>query len=402
MAEKVSTQQLDKGITSYVSNFYKQNMPNHLKFHDFTYLEMVMKQVGKMADAVDLKGKDRKILEAANWFRYTGMSVQYENYEAESAKIAAQYLKDQQMDQADIEQVKTLILKSTHKSRPANMMEEITQDGGFVYLGKSNFFNLSSLLKVELETIKDKKISPREWDEMVYQLLAKSRFYTSYASHKYLDRIAGHLTTQRKNLKKTKRNEIRKKTGKEFGRGIDTMYRSTYRNHINLSSIADGKANMMISINTIILSAIVTLLGTSITLTGQVSFEHFRFFLPILILLLAVLGSAIFAILSANPKVTSSDMGKKDIIKRTKSVLFFGNFIHMEQKEFVDNLTMLKNNEKILYDNMAVDIYELGHVLSTKYKMIKISYNIFMVGLILCVLSFLIVMLYSQAKYGGI
>jgi len=402
MVKDVTNQQKTDDIRSYVEAFYKEHIPDQIKFHDFTYLEMVMKQVGKMADAVKLSDQDRKILEAANWFRYTGMSTQYDNYRVSSAQIAAEYFKKQNYSESEIEQIKTLILNSTEKPKPTNILEEITHDGNYVYLGKKSFFDYSSLLKVELESVNDKKISPKEWDEMVYRLLAKSRFYTNYANQKYLDRIAGHITSQRKNLKKTKRDAIRKKTGKEFGRGIDTMYRSTYRNHINLSSIADGKANMMISINTIILSAIVTLLGTSITLTGQVSFEHFRFFLPILILLLAVLGSAIFAILSANPQVTSSDVEKKDILKRTKSVLFFGNFIHMEQKEFVDNLAMLKNNEKILYDNMAVDIYELGHVLSTKYKMIKISYNIFMVGLILCVISFLAVMLYSQAKYGGI
>lgn len=402
MAEKVPNKQINDVLRSYLEQFYKSYMPDHLKFHDFTYLEMVMKQVVKMADAAKLNQQDRKILEAANWFRYTGMSVQYDDYETESAKIAEKFLKNNDYTSEETEKIKSLIVNSPHTHKPSNILEEITHDGDLIYLGKSKFFDLSSLLKVELETVSGKRIPPKEWDEKVYQLLAKSRFYTSYANQKYLDRIAAHLTTQRKNLKKTRRDAIRKKTGKEFGRGIDTLYRSTYRNHINLSSIADGKANMMISINTIILSAIVTLLGTSITLTGQVSFEHFRFFLPILILLLSVLGSAIFAILSANPKVTSSDVGKKDILKRTKSVLFFGNFIHMEQKEFVDNLAMLKNNEKILYDNMAVDIYELGHVLSTKYKMIKISYNIFMVGLILCVISFLVVMLYSQAKYGGI
>ncbi len=383
-------------IATHLKNFYRDKIPNAYKFHDFTYLNAVLEQVKKMAEGLNLASTETDILLAANWFRYSGMATQYENYEHESANLAAIYLKDQNWESSNIDQVKKIILNSTGADRPTDLLEEITQDAGSTYLGKSKFFDQISFLKIELENIHNKKIGDKKWNDIIYKKLSNSHFYTAYANNKYQNRIAAHITTQHKNLIKSNREEIRKKTGKEYGRGIDTLYRATYRNHINLSSIADGKANMMISINTIILSAIITLLGTSITLTGKVSFDHFRFFLPILILLLAVLGSAIFAILSANPKVTSSDVEKKDILQRTKSVLFFGNFIHMEQKEFVENLGFLKNNEKLLYDNMAVDIYELGQVLSTKYKMIKISYNIFMAGLILCVAAFLIILGYSQ------
>jgi len=395
MADKKTQMQLGD-IATYLKDFYRDKMPNAYRFHDFTYLESVIKQVKKMIKELGLESPEADILLAANWFRYTGMTRKYKGYEVESAELATAYLKGNNWAPSDIDRVKKIILNSTGENKPTNTLEEITQDAGSAYLGKSKFFDNISFLKIELENVNEKKFSGKEWNNFVYNKLAKTHFYTAYANDKYQDRIGAHLTTQQKNLKKSKRDDIRRKTGKEFGRGIDTLYRATYRNHINLSSIADGKANMMISINTIILSAIVTLLGTSITLTGKVAFDHFRFFLPILILLLAVLGSAVFAILSANPKVTSSDINKKDIVKRTKSILFFGNFIHMEQHKFVENLNFLKTNEKLLYDNMAVDIYELGQVLSTKYKMIKISYNIFMAGLILCVAAFLIILCYSQ------
>ncbi len=395
MADKKPQIQLGD-IATHLKNFYRDVMPNAYKFHDYKYLESVLKQVKKMADAFELASPETEILMAANWFRYAGMAHQYENYEEKSTDLAAVYLNNQNWEKSHINQVKKIILNSTGAEKPADILEEITQDAGNIYLGKSKFFDTISFLKVELENAFDKKIGNKEWNVLLNNKLSESYFYTTYANDKYQERVAAHLTAQLNNLKKAKRDDIRKRTGKEFGRGIDTLYRATYRNHINLSSIADGKANMMISINTIILSAIVTLLGTSITLTGKVSFDHFRFFLPILILLVAVLGSAVFAILSANPQITSSDIEKKDLVKRTKSVLFFGNFIHMEQQEFVENIGFLKKNEKLLYDNMAVDIYELGHVLSTKYKMIKISYNIFMAGLILCVAAFLIVLGYSQ------
>ena len=42
----------------------------------------------------------------------------------------------------------------------------------------------------------------------------------------------------------------------KLGRGVETMYRTAYRTHVNLSSIADNKANIMLSINAIIISVI--------------------------------------------------------------------------------------------------------------------------------------------------
>jgi hypothetical protein len=43
-----------------------------------------------------------------------------------------------------------------------------------------------------------------------------------------------------------------------------------------------------------------------------------------------------------------------------------------------------------LYNNMITDIYYLGDVLSKKYRLLRVSYTIFMIGLILTVLSFVV------------
>ena len=48
-----------------------------------------------------------------------------------------------------------------------------------------------------------------------------------------------------------------------------------------------------------------------------------------------------------------------------------------------------------LYTNMVTDVYYLGEVLSRKYNLLRTSYSVFMVGLILTVLSFIIVLLYK-------
>ena len=49
-----------------------------------------------------------------------------------------------------------------------------------------------------------------------------------------------------------KKKKKQKKKGST--RGVETMFRTNYRTHLDLSSLADNKANIMISINGIIIS----------------------------------------------------------------------------------------------------------------------------------------------------
>ncbi len=182
------------------------------------------------------------------------------------------------------------------------------------------------------------------------------------------------------------------------GRGVETMYRSAYRNHINLSSIADNKANMMISINTIIMALIIAVIGSGFTFTGSDLFKHLRFTIPIGILLICCLVSAIFAILSAKPKVTNRPLDMEAVKNRKSSLLFFGNFANLALPDFIKGMSDLKEDNDLLYDNMSVDIYYLGKVLTRKYGLLRSSYNIFMLGLIISVVVFMVMFILSYEK----
>ena len=83
-------------------------------------------------------------------------------------------------------------------------------------------------------------------------------------------------------------------------RAVQTYFRANYRNHINLSAIADNKANIMISVNTILISVLITFLSyRNIGQTQPI------ILMPVIIFLVTGLASLIFAVLSARPKVTN-------------------------------------------------------------------------------------------------
>jgi hypothetical protein len=159
------------------------------------------------------------------------------------------------------------------------------------------------------------------------------------------------------------------------------MFRTTYRSHTNLSTLADNKANIMLSINGIIISIVIS------SLVPKLSSEH-RLIIPTFVLLAVCLTSLVFAILASSPKVTSGVYSREDIKNRTSNLLFFGNFYKMPIEDYHWGvMEMIKDND-FLYSSMTRDLYYLGIVLALKYKLLRICYMVFMLGLIAAVLAF--------------
>ncbi len=165
-------------------------------------------------------------------------------------------------------------------------------------------------------------------------------------------------------------------------RGIETMFRTTSKNHLDLSAIADNKANIMISINSIILSIIVSVLIRKLE-------EYPHFTAPTLIMTGVCLTTIVLSILATRPNVTKGRFTKDDIMSQKTNLLFFGNFHGMSLKEYEWGMTELMKNKDYLYGSLIKDIYFLGAVLGKKYKMLRMAYTVFMFGFVIAVLSFI-------------
>jgi hypothetical protein len=164
-------------------------------------------------------------------------------------------------------------------------------------------------------------------------------------------------------------------------RGIQTMFRTTSNNHFELSGLADSKANIMISVNAIILSITLTVL------LGRIVY-YTQFIIPTVILIAVCLAAVIFAILATRPSVNSGKFSEEDIRNKKTNLLFFGNFHKMTLEEYQWGMNEMLKDREYLYNSMIKDIYFLGVVLAKKFKYLRISYTIFMWGLIVAVIAF--------------
>ncbi|WP_421826563.1 Pycsar system effector family protein [Larkinella sp.] len=169
-------------------------------------------------------------------------------------------------------------------------------------------------------------------------------------------------------------------------RGIETMFRTTSTNHVYLSDIADNKANILISVNSIMVSVIVSVLALQID-------ENPTLLVPMVLILTSSLLTIVFAILATRPNVTKGTFKRDDVKKKKGNLLFFGNFHRMSLEDFEWGMSELMQDSQYLYGTMTRDIYYLGRVLAKKYRRLWIAYNIFMFGFGLSILAFLIVFL---------
>jgi len=379
----------------YVEKLLNERLPADYFYHNINHTIEVFNTCNEMSFFYNLEDDEKELLLLAALFHDTGFIVKYHGHEEESAKFAEEFLKNSGYPENKINEIVKLILSTKKEHIPSDLKEEILHDADYIHTGKKGFKAKGELLRLELERVRNEVYTDKEWIEKQLEFLGSAKFYTSYAKENYEKRLQKNFTKQRKKILQNYKDDINLKTGKYIGRGIDTLYRTSFRNHINLSEIADGKANMMIGINTIILSVIITLAASGLTISQDFFIENLRFTVPVFLLLLGSLTSVIFAILSAKPNVTSEKIDINNLEESKKSIIFFGNFISLELSKFIEGLKKLKYDQSLLYDNMSIDLYYLGKVLAKKYKLLRYSYMIFMTGLILSVISFILIFLFT-------
>jgi ribosomal protein L12E/L44/L45/RPP1/RPP2 len=226
----------------------------------------------------------------------------------------------------------------------------------------------------------------------VKQLLKRKRdLYPDQTPNSLADSAPGKKEKKKEKKKEEKKEEKKKKEEAQIklSRGVETMFRASYRTHVNLSSIADNKANIMLSVNAIILSILAANLFPRLD-------SNPHLVIPSVMLVGVCLGSLFYAIQATRPKVTEGKVTREDIDERRSNLLFFGNFYNMEIEDFHYGMMEMIHDDEFLYSSMTRDLFYLGVVLAKKYRFLRACYNIFLFGLMLAVLGFIVAAIYHN------
>lgn len=416
----MDSQSLLQEAERFVVHFFATRVSPSFLFHNIDHTQDVVKAATLLADHYHLPEEDRQIVLLAAWFHDTGYSSGNARWhETVSKEVATDFLQQHQVGPAVIEKVGNCIMATQWPQCPTNLTEQILCDADLFHLGTDQFDEKNKALRKELNTLFDKKLSKKEWRQRNIQFLQQHRYFTDYArknlqpvKQQHLQELLAKEDDSQEGIpvqankllpvkpaeagaadngEKTNEGKANKEKAKadRTERGIATMFRIMSENHVNLSQMADSKANIMISVNTIVMSIMVSVL------LGKLQFYP-EYIVPTIILLLVCLSAIVYAILATRPNITKGTFTEEDIKNKKVNLLFFGNFYNMSLSEYDWAMKEMMNDRDYLNSSMVKDIYFLGVVLARKYKYLRISYNIFMFGLIVAILAFGIAFFFSE------
>jgi predicted metal-dependent HD superfamily phosphohydrolase len=416
----MSYQLLLEQAQDYVLTFYKTHETSNLLYHNRNHTEDVVAAAIKIANHYQLSDEDFFIVMAAVWFHDLGYMVDMAAHEEKGAGLAVDFFTEQHVDKKLVGLIKNCIMATKMPQAPKTLLEEIVCDADLFHLGTDEFKEKDKLLRKEIQLLHHVEISKAQWYSKSIMFLESHTYHTDFcrlllnaAKEKNLEYLKKRLAKEEEEVaedarkaakreakpdtahiedshlepvpddKKTDGGKKKVKDEDKPEKGIETMFRISSSNHQRLSDMADNKAHIMITVNSIILSAVLSLLLRRLS-------EYGYLVVPTFILLAVSLLAMTFSILSTRPSIPSGIFTRDDVDNQKVNLLFFGNFYKATLDDYNYGMQKMMLDKDFLYGSLIRDVYAQGVVLGRKYRLLRIAYNIFMFGLIASVIAFII------------
>jgi len=374
---------LIKNIENVVYNLFQEHS-RHLPYHNYDNTIRVVNYVKLLAQEENINQIDTEALKIAAYFHDVAYQVDTENHEDLAADKCSFYLKGQGKDIQFIDRVKAIILSTDPNKELKTDLDRVLNDAINGHLSHKNFINYSDLLRREKEMLENDKIDTNTWNDRNIQYLEKHRFLTDYAKEHWQplkEKLLFSLYKERdKSTVKKNKKEVPEK-------GIETAFRVALKNHMKLSDIADAKANILLSVNAIIISVA---LSTLIPKLDNPSNAHLIW--PAISLIGFSVMAIMFSIFSTRPKITQGTFTREGIKNRNVNLLFFGYFHDVSIEDYKYGMREMMIDKEYLYDSLITDLYFLGKVLHKKYNLLRVTYNVFLVGLLISISVFAVML----------
>mgnify|MGYP005807346843 FL=1 len=382
---------IDK-TSDFVTKLLAEKLPETCLYHNLTHTRRVVKSIKEIIAGSSLNQGDNEILVLAAFFHDVGYIEGALDHEKTSAIVATEFLSSEGVDANIIEKVSACILATKITSIPTTELEKIIRDADASHFAKDYFQEASEFLRKELKLQKICSYSKSQWlNENIKMLQTTHTFYTDYAKENWQTKKEKNIDFMMDEKQRIKKEKMKKKElvlkqklkADDPDKAIQSVFRITLKNHIKLSDIADTKANILLSVNAIIIS-----IALSNLIPKLDNPSNSYLIVPTMIFLLFTVTAIILSVLATRPNVTSGKFTKEDVVNKKVNLLFFGNFHKMSLTEFDWAMQEMLNDKDYIYSSMTKDLYFLGLVLQKKYSILRLTYTIFMAGIIISVIAF--------------
>ncbi len=373
----------------YVEQLLTDKLSDNIVYHNLKHTQRVVKSTSQILGSLKLTAQENQNILIAAWFHDSGYTQGCKDHEEKSCVIATSFLTEQQYPKEDIGLICSYIMATKMSHVPISLPEKIIRDADSSHFGHKTYIETSNFLKKELSRLGTVNYSAKEWrNENIKMFSKKHQFHTDYAKDNWQKGKENNLKRLKKGKKEekdfVKKEKLKMKFKEESPeRTAQTMYRVALRNHLSLSSIADTKANILLSVNAIIIS-----LALSNLIPKLDNPSNHYLVIPTALFVLFSLTSMILSILATRPNITSGAFTQKDVEDKKVNLLFFGNFHKMNLDDYENAMNIMIKDKDYLNNALTKDLFFLGKVLNRKYKILRTTYTIFMIGIILSVVAF--------------
>ncbi len=387
---------------AYILNIFENDLPIDLHYHDLDHTMSVRETALILGQHYDIGAANMEAMELAALLHDTGYVQAYTGHEAVSSALAEDFLSKHHYPAAQITLVKELIDATKLVYEPKNLLQRIIKDADLNNLGQKKYMKTIASLRSEMKTFLHLEYEDAAFMEMNLKFMDGHSYFTEKASELFDAKKAKNRkkvvkaleaaqaitpTPAKKEKKKKKENKQKKRKPLEDtingNKSAQMMFKTALRNHIDLTSIADNKANIMLSINALIITISLPLLASSIGDDAKMIF-------PTSILLTTCVASIIYATLATRPIQSKGLTSIKNIQTKPTNLFFYGNFYKMKFGDYKAGIKMIMEDDAKLDDSIISDLYYLGKALGNKFTQLRVCYLIFMIGTTLTVLAFAI------------
>jgi hypothetical protein len=366
-------------------------LPANIYFHNENYLDQVLKAVGKLTAEAQLEAPDGEALRLAAIFNSLRYMEGKEKPWQKSAKAATEFLLRNNAPSATVERVEKLLLATNPKHKPETLPEKLFLDALNSYYGDKKLLQRADRLRKEEEETGKLELDEIEWTSSFIERVREHAFHTSQAESLFAKRKEKNIQKLTKGLKSDMKVRLEgdKSSSISANSGARTMFKTALRNHIDLTNIADSKANLMLSVNAMIVTIGLPAFSKYLAGTSYL-------IVPGVVFLLTSVASMIIATLSTRPVKVDGHTDLTQLKSGKTNLFFFGNFYKMQNEEYQEAIKQVVADRENLDSSFVNDLFYLGIALGEKFRLLRLCYNVFVIGLCLSVLSFVVTYLVAM------
>ncbi len=362
--------------SDYVKQLLNSSLSSSHYYHNWDHTREVWEEARDLGQAAQLPDDQLEILQLSALFHDTGFVKSYSDHETHSKTIAQEYLKNQSYSDDKLQQILLTIETTRVPHRPADKIGSLLQDADLASLASPKWESYNINLRKERAALEQKEFTDLEWAQLNLEFYKNTVYQTLEGKTKYDEQKKTN-----RDMLKDQSKLIKKQSNPSLingNRTAELLFKTALRNHINLTQIADNKANIMLTVNAMILTFAMPILFQKASIR-----ENWYFAGPFTIIGFCCIISIVYATLATQPGKFQGKFKADDMEAGKGSLFFFGNFFATSLDDYTAAMKKALANEDRLDDSAILDLYFMGKSLGRKFQLLRQCYSFFLFGIII-------------------